>query len=524
MEAFSLAKLGINDLAEQAEEARAMRPADAWTASDRTPEQRQERLDRSQIDFWFFDRTYWPPELYEQGYSDPCEMHSRLLTIAETPGVQVVLGSRSSGKTVTCKKLFVWKILTGRVQIGGTYSHTLPTASNILTDIVDLIRDNPRIMEDYGVKILKANEEQFALRVKGLRSTVRVGAYSEGRSVRGYSRGFLRPSFFLADDCETRQSPRSPAFTRERIRVWSEAYKSMTPDGTFLMLGNDFAEETAMHRLRVEQDQGLLAERWKVWVFPAWIVTPLGGRSLWPARWPATSEAELRALLAPSDDGEWNGDYMQDPRPIDGEIFKRFYFSEYLELPDDARGVIFCDPNLSKKGKGDQTGIIALLYSRSTARFYVYRYRLKSYSGSNNLLNDVMEMRDERIFAIGFDGHVNQESTWTNNVRNWCAEHDAPFPRIDYKRYSVDLLAKNVTGDWDEGKILFPVGMALTSEGKAFIEQVFTFEGKAANLPDDAPDCLISAYELIHERKFARRERRGSSLEHTVSVTDIYSF
>lgn len=196
--------------------------------------------------------------------------------------------------------------------------------------------------------------------------------------------------------------------------------------------------------------------------------------------------------------GEWG-------EPVQGFIFKREYYAEYDEVPSDARGVIYVDPNLAKRGQGDTTAIVRLLFSPSTAKYYVTGAVCRSFDDSNELLNALLSMKKSEVKAIGFDGHVTQESQWTNNVRNWCRLNSVPFPAIDYKRFRVDDIAKNTQLAYSDRSILFPRGFRATTEGERFCGQLFAFAGKKANNPDDAPDALICAFEFLHERSLARR-------------------
>jgi hypothetical protein len=189
-----------------------------------------------------------------------------------------------------------------------------------------------------------------------------------------------------------------------------------------------------------------------------------------------------------------------------GTIFLPKYYAEYDYLPDDVRGVLYCDPNLAKKSKGDTTAITKLGYSPSTGLYYVLDSLCESFSDSSFLLNALLSMKDDRTNAIGFDGNVTQESVWTDAVRNWCRLHSLPFPPIEYKRYRVDDLAKNANIAWSERRILFPRGFKESPGNKNYLSQLFSFEGKRSGNPDDAPDSFICAFEFLHERNLNKKK------------------
>ncbi len=462
---------------------------------------KNERLAAGKADFWAFDKIYFPAEMYSDGYSEPGAFHDKLLAIADTPGVQIILAARKHGKTATFKKYFVWLILTGKIHFGATLSSTLPVSCDILADIAELLHSD-RIAYDFKIDFVEENTRQITMRIPGIRGSSRITAASEGVSVRGKTKMFMRPEFILCDDIETRQSPMGEQQTTARINIISEAFQSMGERGTLLVLGNNFDEKCAMNRLLIEQNEKLLPAHWRVHVFPAWD----GRKPLWPERFNYRTEATLRKALKAFDEAEWQGDFQQNPVPPDGFIFKRLApIPTWTVIPTDAKGVVYCDPNLAKRGKGDYTAVVSLLYSPTEDKYYVTNVVCRSFSDSNKLLESVHKSLSRQHRALGFDGHVNQESTWTNFVRAYSRKINAPFPTIKYCRYHTDELAKNIQSVWNEGRILLPPDLTDTDDGKRFLTQVIAFSGKRAGLHDDAPDALICAFELLHERKLARR-------------------
>lgn len=501
----------------------ALLPAPPWNDADRTEEKRAKRIKISQDDFWAFDRLYFTKDMYPDGYSKPNRMLLDMVGHCTTPGVKVVLGPRGHGKTITAKKLLVWLLLTNRVQIAGTYSHTMPTSSNILADVVDLMKDNPRLSEDYGIEFAEDNDLQCRFRTTTHRHYRYVAAFSEGRSVRGYSRMFGRPQFVLGDDIETLNSPLSDTHSAERIDKVDEAYKTLVDSGTFVWLGNNFSESCATNKLLSEQDAGDLEEHWAVHVYDAWdddLEEPL-----WVDRYGRIDEAELQRRCRAKDSADWAGNFRQRPKPKDGDRYPREFYSTFKHVADDAKGVIYCDPNLALKGKGDETAIIAYLYSPELNEFYVAAYLLKSFSSSNDLLNAVLNMRalfpSGTIFRIGFDGNVNQESNWTNNIRNFCLQHGMAFPHVEYLKLNVDLFSKNAEVYWEQRKILFPEGTRNTPMGKRAVDSLCTFVSKKLKRKDDFPDALINAHELICATGFVRPKATKTTPE-AVGIEDHY--
>lgn len=495
----------------------AFRRIEPWAKAESTQAARAERVARARESFWDFENTYFSPELYSDGFSEPAPFHLDLLEFATTPGVWVVPAARKHGKTAYAKKIFVWLLLSGRVTFAGTLSETLQTSRNILQDIYFLIEQNERLKFDFRPKFSEANTEQLTFQLPETRTTCRVMAFSEGRSVRGASRLFDRPQFLLCDDLETRQSALGRDQAEERIRILREAYQSMSSGGTLLVLANNFDERCAINILVQEQSDGILPEKWHVRAYPAWD----DNRPLWPSRFPAADEAELRRMLGVADEAEWLAEFQQTPTPPAGFIFQRLApLPFYDDLPPDARGTVYCDPNLAKKARGDTTGACALLYSPTTDLYYLDAPVCRSFADANVLLDAIFGIVDHRTRALGWDGHVGQESMWSQHVRNYCRIRSRVVPRIEYMRINVDEFAKSVQSEWNEGRILLSRKFE-TPEGVRFLNQLFAFTGKKSNKKDDAPDSLICNYVLLHNRHLGRRAR---SVRRSSTVNDFYSF
>jgi hypothetical protein len=518
MEHFSKLDLQIKNFDEQVEAGKLNLLAEPFSKSEMSPESKSERLRKSYSDFWEFDKIYFSSEMYSDGLSKICQFQRDLAAADEQPGVSIFLGPRKHGKTVTMKKRFVWKLLTNKVSFAATLSSTLTTSRNILQDIAAIF-NLPKIIFDFDIEIIEQNSEQITFRQRGTYGLRRVIALSEGRSARGSTIMFQRLQYILCDDLETRESPLGEEQVVARINIIKEAFQSLDHKGSLVILGNNFDERCALNRLLIEQNEGLLPKYWRVKVYQAW--DSVNSKPLWKERYKAKSEAALKKLLKVSDDSEWLGDFQQEPTPPDGFIFQRLNpLPTWSVLPLDAKGVIYVDPNLSKKGKGDTTGIVSLLYSASTDKYYISSFACKSFSDSDLMLGRVFAMYQSKLHrALGFDGHVSQESTWSNNVRNFCRINDSPYPYIQYCRYHVDELTKNIRSVWNEGRILIPDNMLSTKEGKHALAQLFSFRGKKSNKKDDFPDALICAYELLHERRLVKR----AGMKHvTITIQDIF--
>ncbi len=521
MENFSKINIQMDRFADDVKNSLDFSPGSPWADSDMSDIACLKRIARSD-DFWKFDHIYFPPDLYNDGYAPEGAFQRAIVNIAQLPGVHIIAAARKHGKTATIKKYLAWLILKKELKLSGVMSATLPQSRNILADIDDIL-NMPKIQYDFDGEFVESNADQLTLKSKVSRTSSRVMTFSEGRSVRGTTKLFDRIEFILIDDLETRQSAINEEQTNARIKLVVEAYQSLSQDGTIIVLANNFDERCATNKLKKMADNNLLYPNWHYYEFPAWSdkqKNVAGVRikkgSLWYEKYPAGSVDELKYLLGVADESNWLGEYQQSPAPPEGEFFKRDYFQTYKpgDLPADARGIVFCDPNLAKKGKGDTTAIVALLYSSKTDLYYVADAVCKSFDNSNELLDAVMNIRfgGLNLSAVAFDGNVTQESTWSNNIKNWSRINSVPYSSVEYKRYRVDDLAKNCQMAYSQKRILFNSAFSDSPEGERFKRQLFSFTSKKSNKTDDAPDALISAFEFITERGLARHSKIALNL------------
>jgi len=513
MKNFSLTKYSMdkfikqNDLQKELDELKKSSlgfKIDEFKGKDAAKDAIEERKMLSEISFWNFDKFYFPPLLYED-YAAPNSMLKDIVKASSLSGFHLFLGPRKHGKTVTAKKLLLWLLLTGKVNTAGIYSETIFKSSKILKNIFLILSQNAKLLQDYKFEVINANSDEFQIKMlDGQNNPIRsCAAFSEGRSLRGYSDIFSRPQFLLGDDVETLESSFAANAVETRIMKLSEAFHSLNKNGTFLILANDFINTSAMHQLKIQKENNLLPNDWNVYSYKAFNKIPL-----WHQKFGRITESQLKDILKPLSESDWQANFQNNPVPPDGDFFKRQNYQEYFSLPNDVKGIIYCDPNLSKKGKGDTTAIVPLLYSPHQDIYFVPQVICKSFNDANQLIDSVFQLKQSvnNITGIAFDGNVSQESTWSQHIKNYTKINSIPFPHIEYKRYRVNDLAKNLQLAYADNKIKFAPGFSKTPDGEKFLSQFFAFSGtKKESSYDDAPDALICAFEFIHERKLVKQ-------------------
>ncbi|HVZ40936.1 MAG TPA: hypothetical protein VHI13_16770 [Candidatus Kapabacteria bacterium] len=465
---FSVIERSLAELEVRAIRERSLQAAEPWDLSERTPERQAERVAAATESFCEFERIYFPPQVHLDGYWPPNALHRDIVDSCHTPGVHLFLGPRDHGKTVKMKMVLAWLTLTAQVQTAATLSQVIPTSSNILDDIAEMVFYNPRIAHDFGVECIENNEKQIRFRtyMNGrFQPVATIGAFSEGVSLRGFTKGFGRPRFILCDDFETSVSPLGDDQVKARIRFISEARRSLSRTGVLYWSANNFDVRCASNVLKQQAEKGTLSAGWYVHCWPIW--SPEYG-VLWPERFPGcTTLEDVQAATNALDDADFWGNDMQEPRQPDGEFFTRDHYHLWRSLPDDARGVVVTDPNLSLKGAGDTTAVVGLLFAPSTMAFYILPGVVcRSMRAPEHVLESALGMRNDRIVMLAMDGSVSQEAHWTNHIVAWCRINQRAYPPLHFYRYTVDNISIGAALVYNGDRLYFPPDMALHEDGK----------------------------------------------------------
>lgn len=502
---------------QQEELKKLLQPVKAFPDSELTEVAKNKRLKKASKEFWFFDKTYFPPEIYED-YAAPSFFHKDIISIASLKDkkAHVFHGPRDGGKTITMKKYIIWAFLFGKRKLMAVASQTLTTPHAFLLDVIYLVDTNERIAADFsnsaGESELfwseKSTERLYARSRWNPQGTF-VSTISEGRSARGLQRMLSRPDFIYVTDFENLESSFTNEAIEKRLDRLNEMRTTLSQSGTLLWEGNNFDVDCAMNRIRTDSERNILTEEYVFHHHPAWSESRKE-KNFWPAKYKAQTLEELKKIIQPKDEYDWLGNYQGTPEARSGEIFPNQHFNTFRlsDIPKDVIAVVYVDQNLSLKRKGDTTAITCFGFSPSSQKYYVPKIRCKSYDVSNDLLTDLLEVFfgfDKRLdnACIGMDGNVSQESVWTNNITNFTIITGYPYPYVVFKRYNVDNLATPVEDLYKQGVILFEENISKTEEGKTYLKQFHNFRLKKANKKDDAPDSLICAYTLLSELGYA---------------------
>lgn len=473
---------------------------------DNSETARNKRVKKAMKDFLYFDKTYFPSEYHKQGWFPPGYLHFKMLEVADSPGIHWFGAFRNLAKTVYLKKLRIWYLLSGRATTGAIMSETKTKSRMFVRTIEAVLRENQRIVSDFDINIEVMNDDMLRFTCNYHKGLIHYLPYSPASNARGSNPTLDRPDFMDFDDLETNRKVFDEANNHKLLLQIREAYRSCKDNATMIGLGNDLHPKCLYNKLKIAAEKGGRSDLIHIYAFKAWSdkrtdMTPYTG-SVWEKKYPAKSESEMRELVNADDDVEW-AEAQCDPIMKSGKWFPPEFAKFYTEdeLPKDAKGVGFCDPNLSEKDKGDTTAFGSLLYSRNNNNFYFRDLRCKSYSDSDTLLMDYLTIFSSTVPILAMDGNVNQQSIWKNNIRNFVRVHSLPFPHIDFCRYNVDDIVTPFSALYKQGRVYFPKEFCESEEGQEFMSQLYSFTSKKANKKDDAPDFCISAYMFGMEKK-----------------------
>ncbi len=478
-------------------------PSAGFEPEESSAKEQSRRIAKALKDFWYFDRTYFPPDAHRQGYSKPGFLHKQLHRTSTLPGIHWHIAHRNLAKSAYGLKLVMWHLLRGQ-QIWGFFTEDLRKSRLLIDAISFTFKFNERIKQDFKPRFVIENKEQVVIQSDTTNRQMILLPFSPKRTPRGTTVAMERPDGILFDDVETTDSSMREEALEKRYSELVAAWKSLRAGGTMLGLGNNLDPKCLANKLLQEQEKGIRRDHVHVYPYPDWSLKKTGAvpykGSVWKEAFPAKSEQEMRRMRAIVDDIEWS-EAQCKPRKASGIIFPRELYQEYDYIPADATGPAYADPNLSLKGKGDSTAFGAVLFSPSEQAYYVYKPHCESYSDPNKLLSDFLGVYDNRVRMLGMDGNVTQQSMWTNFIRGWTRQKNRPYPPVRFCHYRVDDHITIAQTIYHEGKLLFPKGFAETAVGEEFLDSFHNFAGKAAGKRDDAPDFVICCLVLGFESK-----------------------
>lgn len=332
---------------------------------------------------------------------------------------------RESAKTSIIKPYLTWLILYHKRNYILVDSYEKQNSEKILTDVMNQLITNKRILSDFGrfipISKDKDDEERKPKRISNFVTSngVMVEAVSTQESVRGRLHKSFRPDCIIADDFENNKTKDSERMTEKVIEHFNEALTGMDSKGCVIYLGNYITEKGSVQWLfnRASTD-----EKIKVYNIP---LIDKDGNPTWKEKYALTdidaiaenkvSIAELKRKVSPS---VFQVEYMNNPFAQDGAIFKKDWF-KYCRLSDvDSRTdmSVYITIDTSTAEGSDFTGVI-INYIDPTDKWHIRGERLKIDSGKlvdnlfswYNMYKPISIGIEKTTYTMGFQSSLELE-------------------------------------------------------------------------------------------------------------------
>jgi predicted phage terminase large subunit-like protein len=176
----------------------------------------------------------------------------------------------------------------------------------------------------------------------------------------------------IDDPIKNREEADSQTY-RDALWEWytSTFYTRLEKNGALLITLTRWHEDDLAGRLLELARNDSRADQWTVVRFPA-VAEPQDrdaqddrpdGAPLWPEKYSAEQLEQIRATIGSR---QWDGLYQQRPRPADGALFKRQWFTIVDRAPDGLRWKRYWDLAASTKTSADYTASAAVAFHDST--------------------------------------------------------------------------------------------------------------------------------------------------------------
>lgn len=232
----------------------------------------------------------------------------------------------------------------------------------------------------------------------------------------------------IDDPVKSRDEAESAAY-RDRCWDWykDDLYTRLEPNGAIILIQTRWHEDDLAGRLLAEMKNG--GEAWEIVALPALADEgdPLGrapGEALWPERYGVADLERIRGVLGTY---SFEALYQQRPRPAEGALFKRQWFTVVERAPYGLNWVRYWDLAASTRESADYTASAAValgadgtLYVRDMIRgrwewpdaYAVIVRTMQSEPNTRHAVEKAMQglaavqelRRDARVAHVPFEG------------------------------------------------------------------------------------------------------------------------
>jgi len=315
-------------------------------------------------DSFFHFLAFYFADMFEL---DPALFHTQLVESLESPDTYIaVIGFRGSAKSTYIELYALWAMLTGKNNFIVMIGSTLDDAKMNIANIRNMIEENTKLMNDFGINLEK-RKQQF--NEKWTEGQLTLGdctilARSKGSKIRGAKFKRSRIDMIICDDLEDVEDTKTVE-RRKKTRQWfftevlpATKQGTLATDIKVVMIGN------LVHRdclLKYMQKANITT----VHEFP--LIDKDTGEITWPALYPdmqAVEKEKEKVMIAGEGMGSviWAREYLlveaDEEDMIVTESDFKYYPAEWLQRTVQRSGV-GNDLAISKKETADFTAFVS---------------------------------------------------------------------------------------------------------------------------------------------------------------------
>ena len=234
--------------------------------------------------------------------------------------------------------------------IGASYGQAL--ASEFGRDVRNIIASDEyrRVYPDVSLASDSAAKDRWHTNHGGIYVSAGVGSALTGKGGHVLS----------VDDPVKDRAEADSEIIRESVWNWftSTAYTRLMPGGAVVLTMTRWHQDDLAGRLLANMANG--GDQWKIINLQA---IRDDGSALWPEAYPV---AALRRIEASIGQRDWSALYMQDPRPLDGGLFKVALIQTMPGLPPDAPPAAFGPSWQQLAGVGNAAPVVPVRDGKPT--------------------------------------------------------------------------------------------------------------------------------------------------------------
>jgi hypothetical protein len=465
---------------------------------DITEAEREKVIKKGSKDFFYFAKKVFP-EYCTKPFS---ELHRDIVKFSLTRQryVDLVAGPPEHGKTAIHRIWKIWAALYGFRHYQIKVTETMPLSQLDLASIKLEFETNQRIIFLYGNLKTSGFWETDRFKVAPTKFN-KYGcwfkAFAFGVPPTGRLLEMHRPDHCDIDDLENYKKSGNVVISKEKLQfINNDIIPRISNDGHIIWFGNNARKTMAMNMIIEMPEEERLRDypAFRVHIYPAW--DKKKARPLWHEAYSFKTEEEMRMFFAVGM-MTWQGNYMQNPMVPDGTEFKKMHWREYSKLPNDALGIIMCDP--ASGDSGCFKALVPLFFSQSAIKFYCPEVFLRQ-TGWEPYFKEMYDMYlryQKRVRFIGWekDFHQDQFLEFKKIYPSVKDLPDLPIRPMDVKGNGPKMeRIRTLSVPYEMGHILFHDEFLKSKDGMEAQTQMVGF-------PDysfvDFPDCMASAYRIV---------------------------